>query len=338
MTNLINTINKNENNCDNCHYLDKKTPVNYNDYLYKGKMINIIRNFRDKTSVLNREVDLFDPFMDSLRLLGNTFAEKIHGRSIVEFDGYDTGKYDCRCELADLAIFTYSLKKRIFRLTLNQVKLAKKYYDFENKPNYFFIQNRKQWLLLSKRSIFRPYKNRKTFDGNTLQNASLSSIGSFGIFYKAKEYIYEFKYFIANLLKPNPSLKGCKLYFKGEYRKTHFYNILHLKEIEGCESLHCFFCALQNGLIGSPINNLLNDNSFYESMLDILDSAKNSTDGLPSNLNNRINNNMRIINDVRKLIAELKDVTNEGVSNNSNFSNSRLKFSIRNLIIMNLDD
>lgn len=61
-------------------------PSNYNFYKDRKEFIEKVHSFQLKTLNIDREVKLFEPFMVSLRELGNVFAEKIHGRSIVEFD------------------------------------------------------------------------------------------------------------------------------------------------------------------------------------------------------------------------------------------------------------
>ena len=66
-----------------------------------------------------------------------------------------------------------------------------------------------------------------------------------------------------------------RLEFQGQFgRLRSFNNRPDFKEIEGCISLYCFFCALKKGLIGSPVNLLLNDASFFKALTEILKVAR----------------------------------------------------------------
>lgn len=306
------------------------TPCSYKNFIDS----NCIRtNFQRVTSKIQKEVDFFEPFMDALRSLGHTFAEKIHGRHIVEFDGNNTGKQDCRCELADIAILCYSNEKKTLRLTFNQVKLAKHSFSLVEPP-FFFLANKKQWQLLSGRYKFSPYQNRKTFNGDILKDALLPSIGSFGVFYKDDLHCYEFKYFIADLLTPEPTLKSCLLSFNGKIGRVRS-NKTGFQEIEGTSNLDCFFCALKNGLIGSPIMELLGNSGFYNSLMDAIEECKNVTNDLPSNIADRKNANIEIIDEVTKLIEFLRSEVTDKIGFES-YDDSK-KFSIRNMVILCLD-
>lgn len=307
------------------------TPCSYKNFI---ESYHIRTKFQRVTSKIQREVDFFEPFMDALRSLGHTFAEKIHGRHIVEFDGNNTGNQDCRCELADIAILCYSNKQKTLRLTFNQVKLAKHSFSLVEPP-FFFLANKKQWQLLSGRYKFSPYQNRKTFNSDILKDALLPSIGSFGVFYKDDLYRYEFKYFIADLLTLDPTSKCCKLHFNGEIGRLRIPNNTGFQEIEDTSNLDCFFCALKNGLIGSPIMELLGNNGFYKSLMDAIEECKNATNELPSNVADRKNANIEIIGEVTKLIEFLRlDVTDK--IGFESYDDSK-KFSIRNMVILCLD-
>lgn len=306
------------------------TPCSYKNFIDS----NCIRtNFQRVTSKIQKEVDFFEPFMDALRSLGHTFAEKIHGRHIVEFDGNNTGKQDCRCELADIAILCYSNEQKTLRLTFNQVKLAKHSFSLVEPP-FFFLANKKQWQLLSGRYKFSPYQNRKTFNGDILKDALLPSIGSFGVFYKDDLHCYEFKYFIADLLTPEPTLKSCLLSFNGKIGRVRS-NKTGFQEIEGTSNLDCFFCALKSGLIGSPIMELLGNSGFYNSLMDAIEECKNVTNDLPSNITDRKNANIEIIDEVTKLIEFLRSEVTDKIGFES-YDDSK-KFSIRNMVILCLD-
>ena len=323
----------------NFYCCDRKRENRY----YCNKDVSIVeatKYLKTETIPISLETQLFKPFMKSLRLLGNTFAEEIHKRSIVEFDGNSTGKYDCRCELADIAILLYSVKQKLIKLTLNQVKLGRSDYRYSDGTICFKIENRYQWLLLSKRFLFRPYKNYKTFSGNVLKKALLPSIGSFGIFHKEElSNEYEFNYFVADTLVPSSNKLRCKLEFKEEFGIIRsFENNDCLSEINACPSLSCFYCALKKGLIGSPVNHLLNDLSFYNSLIELIKEGREITNKLDNDSDNRKDTNNRILNEVYKLIEDLRVEPNGNNYDNHELFNKHLKFSIRNLVIVKLDD
>ncbi len=149
-----------------------------------------------KTSTIKfNELPLFRALNDSMEHLSNKFKiEEYHGsRHQVYFNSNRPWVKNklARCELADLMIITYKTKPRTdIRLTFLQAKREKKKIHClcPQHPQYStslnFKANCNQWDLLSKRPLI---KGVHSFNPptNLLQDAMLSSVGSFCVFHKA---------------------------------------------------------------------------------------------------------------------------------------------------------
>lgn len=130
------------------------------------------------------EIPLFRAMNTALREAGDqTYIEEYHGNAHqVEFQlNYNGATTNPRCELSDLMIIVYSSRPRQARLTYLQAKYERA--KLSGVCGRKFSANFNQWYLLSHRPYIYGIKNFKP-PSDLLRDALLSSVGSFGFFYK----------------------------------------------------------------------------------------------------------------------------------------------------------
>lgn len=201
-----------------------------------------------------REVDLFEQMLlDLKRYYGATVvAEKTH-QHYVTFDAVHpitTAHINLRREISDLLIIVYSPKRHIARATFLQAKVARngcglKGAKFNFNGEYF------QYYLLSQRPIFRCASCGFPYD--ILRNAYLSSIGSYGVFYKDANSNVDFAYQPADLLLQKPLSTNTKIWhFECDNSKT-YYSPKGIPDLYCTYDIDVFEKELINLRLGSPI-------------------------------------------------------------------------------------
>lgn len=219
--------------------------------------------FRKHATGAKGEISLFRALIDSFNAMRPfSFAKEYHGTSHqVTFDEQrGAGRAKPKCELCDLMIIYYpedSPSKA--RITFNQAKLTKK--TLLAGPHDKFDANLEQWDLLCDRpkidGVFKTFNPPK----GLLQDGLLPSIGSYGVFYPTTSGCHDFAYYSADQLSPfvNSVSKSGALVHTNPGPLTR--NINSYDEITATSTIYNFADALEKGLIGSPLQELIIGNS-----------------------------------------------------------------------------
>ena len=211
------------------------------------------------------EISLFRAFIRSFGNLGSdALAAEYHGtRHQVEFDEQrGAGRSRPRCELCDVLIVQYEAGNPAgARLTLNQAKVSGKQlgcgYTVRTGTRTTFRANLEQWDLLANRPDVSPATRRFCPPRPLLSGALLPSVGSFGVFYPTGSGSFEFAYFVAELLGPlrNNSGRTGTLMWRHVFLSCRA--ISGYQEVNGTCCLPMFGDALEKGLIGTPVRDLV---------------------------------------------------------------------------------
>lgn len=218
--------------------------------------------FHMTSSTAHGEIALFRAFIQAFNALGsNALAQEFHGnRYQVTFsEGRGAGRAVPRCELCDVMIIHYPAgNPKAARITFNQAKVTNNplICDPIASVPYNFRANLEQWDLLSNRPSIKAATAKIQLPCNLLSHALLPSIGTFGVFYR-KGSVFDFAYFVANglsALKNNATRSGTLQWGTplGQVRK-----IGHYHEMTATCCMYTFGEALELGLIGSPLQQLI---------------------------------------------------------------------------------
>ena len=168
------------------------------------------------------EIPLFKAMLSALNGHGKMRVESYHGGSHqVTFTGNGTfARKFARCELSDLMIISYSTNPTQIRVTFLQAKSERG--AVPHNCSYRFSANLEQWYLLALRPQI---KGCGSFNppADLLSKAILSSIGSFGFFYKDSAGNFQVHYASADYLKvpKHSTKKNGKLTSQGTYLTVH---------------------------------------------------------------------------------------------------------------------
>ncbi|MCX9126914.1 hypothetical protein OKT23_19400 [Providencia rettgeri] len=224
----------------------------------------ILQNaFRIESLNARGEIALFRAFIRTFDYLGsNALAHEYHGnRYQVTFTAMrGAGRQKPRCELCDVMIIHYPEgNPRAARVTFNQAKVSSNPLQSATAvfAPYKFRANLEQWDLLSNRPLIRATSSKINLPANLLSGALLPSVGTFGVFYPTGQG-FDFAYFVANGLSPlnNNNNSSGTLQWKtklGCVRKINNY-----KEITATCCMYTFGQSLESGLIGTPLQQILN--------------------------------------------------------------------------------
>lgn len=227
--------------------------------------LDLQRAFRAQSVGARSEVSLFRAFIRSFRTVGTeVLAREYHGaRYQVEFkQSRGAGRPYPRCELCDVLIIQYQAGNPSgARMTVNQAKVTAKSLGCVDTTSTgtpkTFKANLEQWDLLANRPDVAPVTRKFRPPGSLLSGATLPSIGSFGVFYPVAGGAFEFAYFVAELLSPirnNPGRFGTLAWCTPFLQCRNFSGF---EEVTGTCCLPMFGEALTNGLVGTPVRELL---------------------------------------------------------------------------------
>jgi hypothetical protein len=208
------------------------------------------------------EVKQFRALMNSFAALApRFFIEEYHGpKHQVFFNGTGAwGRTPARCELCDVVFIAYSPPPDLeIRVTFLQAKLSREKhtslcgnYPLANDA-VDFEANLEQWDLLSRRPTILPVPPFKVHP-LLLQDATLPSVGSFGVFHRSKGKNIEFFYSSADHLTVvgTPGSKNGRLATDGvSAPKRHVSG--YLETTFSC-CLPTFGKALYSLEIGTPV-------------------------------------------------------------------------------------
>lgn len=228
-------------------------------------MIGLIlqKVFHNESLNARGEIALFRAFIRTFNYLApNALAHEYHGnRYQVTFTAMrGAGRKRPRCELCDVMIIHYPEgNPRAARVTFNQAKVSSNPLQCSKAvfAPYKFHANLEQWDLLSNRPLIRATTAKINLPANLLSGALLPSVGSFGVFYPSGQG-FDFAYFVANGLIPlnNNNSSSGTLQWKtqlGDVREINNY-----KEITATCCMNTFVESLESGLIGTPLQQVLN--------------------------------------------------------------------------------
>lgn len=213
-----------------------------------------------------REVDLFRSFIDAFNSMGiEAISTEYHGSKYqVTFpQSRGAGRPVPRCELCDVVIIQYPTNAaQKARITFNQMKVTNKTFSHcarnrKSAFSYSFAANLEQWDLLAHRPLIKSAVSTFNPASDLLSNATLPSVGSFGVFYP-RAGTYDFAYFIAEELNPltnNKSRSGTLRMTKKMIERRHSSGYY---EVTGSCCFFKFGDALERGLVGSPLQLMLN--------------------------------------------------------------------------------
>lgn len=210
------------------------------------------------------EIELFAKLEDSFIFLKHSCPRYaigiIHGnRSHVSFEV--TGDYvkDKKGtliirELADMMFAVASPKNKEFRIFFLQNKIS---HDLPEKKKF------QAELLQLDLLTFRPkFKTKENYDCSILHESKLSSVGSYGIFYREKEsdgiQKYNMAYSVADIIKP---MKKTGKSLTRKVRIDGLWGAYSTGEggymqCDSCLHLHSFAYEMLNMRIGTPISDL----------------------------------------------------------------------------------
>lgn len=210
------------------------------------------------------EVEQFRAMMRAFRALTSTFyLEEFHGfKRQVYFDTVRPWmRRRARCELCDVLFVVYSRRAGLeVRMTLLQAKLSRDVhctslpvYKGRIEPQSFHA-NYEQWDLLSRRPKLHP---TGVFEPppELLSSALLSSVGTFGIFFRSPNGAVDLFYVSADRLRPKgtPSGPNARLGKLQTKRGFATRSISAWKEVTYCPSSREFAASLYRLEIGTPI-------------------------------------------------------------------------------------
>lgn len=212
------------------------------------------------------EIDLFRALLKAFASLhGRAVGEEYHGaKSHVVFSAKrGAGRASPRCELADLLLLTFRAgDASSARLTWLQAKVTASAICHPHPtptPSAFrrisFGANLEQWDLLGHRPAIGGATTRFQPPADLLSAAILPSVGSFGVFYPQGSG-FNMAYFVGDCLAPlhnnaGPSGTLC-FHALGNTRRINNFD-----EATATCCLFCFGLAIEAGLIGTPVRNLL---------------------------------------------------------------------------------
>lgn len=221
--------------------------------------------FRAETSSSPfNEIEQFRAMMRSFGSLRPKFyLEEFHGfKRQVYFNTVHPWMRDrARCELCDILLIIYGTNGGLsVRMSLLQVKLSRTEH-FTSDPSYTgkiepqtFSGNYEQWDLLSRRPKIEP---TTVFvpPPDLLSSATLSTIGTFGIFFKNRPGVIDLFYAAADCLTPDTLPRGPK----ARLGKLKTVTGPATRQVNGwneatyCPSAYDFAHALFQLEIGNPI-------------------------------------------------------------------------------------
>ena len=162
-------------------------------------------------------------------------------------------------EISDLHIITYSPKQKIARETYLQAKVANTPSGLQANNTFNFRGDWYQYDLLSRRPellapLNKPPYYRLLCDPLFLQDATLPSIGSYGVFYINRNKQVDFAYQPANVLSissRNHTSTNCQFTIDTNLSK---YNIPHeIPDLQYTYDADEFEYAVIHNLVGSPL-------------------------------------------------------------------------------------
>ena len=228
-----------------------------------NEFLNLTKN------IFSNEVSLFTKLQDAFINLSNYYSNKyeiniIHGnKSFVEFKFNSSWVFSIAFgskmtkELADMMFIVFSEKKNEIRITYMQNKKG-------NSSNKFFADLGQLHLLSAREEILSiPLPSCLFGDKLFLFNATLQSVGSYGIFYLDNRNI-EMSYFPADLITPINSSKKSMTRLV-EYNTKNFNQTRRNgndEESTGEETLKQFGDKLIGMKIGTPVKP--DDNSYNQ--------------------------------------------------------------------------
>lgn len=202
------------------------------------------------------EIGLFRAMHTALVRAGaGICVEEYHGASRqVTFIG--NGSYarsSARCELSDLLIIVYSQRTGEIRLTFLQAKSERKPVQIPCTTK--FSANLEQWFLLANRPIIAGFSAFNP-PSNLLASAVLSSVGSFGFFYRTAGGDFQTYFAVANYLSPPVpyTQRQGRLQAMGPCRLT---TTNGYQECLAAADNHSFAESLYRMHIGTPINSVI---------------------------------------------------------------------------------
>ena len=214
----------------------------------------VLKHGLNNNNLPYREVDLFEQMLLDLKhYYGATVVAKKTHQHYVTFDAVhpiSSAQINIRREISDLLIVVYSPSRHIARATFLQAKVARNGCGL-NGAKFNFDGQYFQYYLLSKRPMFRCANCGFPYD--VLRNAYLSSIGSYGIFYKDMSGKVNFAYQPADLLLPQPPYTNIKSWhFECDNSKT-YYSPKGIPDLYCTYDIDVFEKELINLRLGSPI-------------------------------------------------------------------------------------
>ena len=218
---------------------------------------------REAAAVPFSEVQQFRALMRAFARLRRRFhLEEYHGaKHQVLFNGAGTwARAPARCELCDVVFVTYRSSPAVeVRISFLQAKLSKDNHpdlcqNYPTKLDFVeFNGNLEQWDLLARRPEILPVPPFRIHP-LALQNATLPSVGSFGVFHRTRGAGTEFFYSAADQLSPvgSPRTKFGRLVTTA--------NALRQRTVAGhsedayCCCLSTFAESLYSLRIGTPLD------------------------------------------------------------------------------------
>lgn len=241
-----------------------------------------LRNaFRTESMGARGEIALFRAFIRAFNALGpNALAEEYHGnRYQVTFNATrGAGRSVPRCELCDVMIIHYPAgNPSAARVTFNQAKVTTNPLECHSRASvpYNFRANLEQWDLLSNRPSISTATAKINLPNDLLSSALLPSVGTFGVFYPQGSG-FDFAYFVADGLRPlkNSANRSGTLQWKTPLRQVR--KIGHYDEATATCCMYGFGRALELGLIGTPLQQILYGSSGTAEMRNWLASVLSS--------------------------------------------------------------
>ena len=201
-----------------------------------------------------KEIDLFRLFAQLLsKHLPTVFSDETHGNvAQVEFSSSYFLGTNPHCEISDLLIIVFSKRAYEVRATFCQTKRRYRHL-LNNSPHFSFTGDINQYDLLANRPVIKGLGSFKP-NPHILSKAILPSIGSFGIFYRAKSHSHiELYYSTARNILPRSVSKNTVMYIPVSNNSYYYHNGKY-QELISCNSMAIFAHNLIAMKIGSPID------------------------------------------------------------------------------------
>lgn len=204
------------------------------------------------------------------RALMNSFASLQPSFPIEEFHGsrhqiyFDTSKpwlprKRARCELCDLLVVAYSKVDGLqVKMTLLQAKLSHSRYPqigsagLKGVDHLSFPANFEQWDLLANRPLLIPTTVFAP-PPKLLKDATVPSIGSYGVFHKDGDGDVDFFYASADCIAPVGTPTGAKGRLQTSVSVPRTRTVVGQTDITYCSSAFLFAYSLYRMEIGTPV-------------------------------------------------------------------------------------